>query len=503
MQTVTVTRPSKKRKSKKGGRGKATKGKAMSKNTKKSSRKRRKATTSGTKVARSVRTTSGRKTRRKKSTTSGRKTSRRRRTASGPNMMNFPANNSRKGGFLQLGNYWNQVGMRSVGQAGGMFGANVAGGFLATALNWILSKVKLVEVDENNQAIDGGTISPAWAKVLTSLAGSYLTWRFVPQTRYGIVNDMKDGAVTFFGFSTIMNALKATGMVPPSIGQWLGFAPSDADDGKPRTLMAVGSTVGQAVLTEEEVRSRVEDVKAKKGELEAAIGAVVGPLNPNQEAVYAAAAEHIASVDGPLDVVEFYLGQGNVAGAEQYLTQARGFSQVAEALLAGLTSGIGAAEPAPAPAAEPAPIETPDVVPIADAATGEVLDVPAPVAEQVATPTASGNALNLDLIYPWSQWVAQQKPGWSPSEVASAFVLKYLANNGHTWGYGPNAVTAARYGVSGPAYGNMNTGGQYPQQQQPSGVGLVVGGSLIPCGASPAEVSATVSGIFERYYGSY
>jgi len=492
MQTIAIG-AKRKKKGRKATKRKSRKAKAKARTTKgrKSTRRRRKATTSGRKVARPVRTTSGRKPSRRRRS--------RRRTASGP--MNMPMNRPRRGpmGFLQLGDYWRNVGMRSLGQAGGMFAANVAGGFLSKGVNWVKDRF---------DAAAG--ISDNWAKAITSILGSYLSWRFVPNMRQPMLRDAKDGAITFFGFSAVMNLLKAFGLgEKPGLASWLGFGADE--EGEMNTLMTVGNVGSTAVLTEEEVRARMADVGAKKGELESALAAVVGPLNANQEAVYAAAAEHIASVDGPLDVVEFYLGQGNLAGAETYLGSARNYAQVAEALLSGLTAGLP--EPAPVPAAEEPPIAMPDVVPIADAATGEVVEVPAPAPNQVEQPTAGGAALNLDMIYPWSQWVAQQKPGWSPSEVASAFVLKYLANSGHTWGYGPNAVTASRWGMGAPnmtaaglRYGNtpdMSVGGA-----RPAGVGLLVGSSwnqpqVIPCGASQPEVAATVGGIFENYYGSY
>ncbi len=306
-----------------------------------------------------------------------------------------------------------------------------------------------------------------------------------------------------------------------------------------------GGRVGVSILTKGDLLAKIEEQKAERDELEGALGAVAGDLSPEQDAVYVSAAEHIASVEGPLRAAEKLLENGRLYEGGEAIKDAMSLAIVGRALLSGLTAGAVAQVPGQQqqlvqqqlqlqqqlPAQLPAEAQAVaqqqitaqqqqlaqilqqggqglgDQLQIQDAESGQVQQVGAPSFEQVGVVTTGGMVLALDSLALWAQWVAQQYPGWSPSEVATAFILKYLNNQGHFYGFGINPVKAhdnwaAVYGsgaVSGPGttmgYSNVMS------SQAGEGIALTTGGHVYTCGGSDDEVLATVSGIFENQLG--
>lgn len=244
-----------------------------------------------------------------------------------------------------------------------------------------------------------------------------------------------------------------------------------------------------ALFSADELKAKLDSLDAEAGQLSGVVDQIdASQLSDSQHAVYLSAVEHIAAVKGPTGAARRMLDKGGMDSAVDAAKDSQHLIDVGRALLAGLTAekgGMGQMA---------SPVPTPEMVAIKDAATGEVKQIPAMSDAQVAQQTTSGLALNLDMIYPWSQWVASVNPGWSPAEVSTAFILKWLANNGHLFAYGPNQVTA----YSNWAPGNINGASQGGSR----GVSLTTSGQMYVSGFSPEEVYATVSGIYERHFGS-
>jgi len=138
----------------------------------------------------------------------------------------------------------------------------------------------------------------------------------------------------------------------------------------------------------------------------------------------------------------------------------------------------------------------------------------------VTVETAQGRALDLDTLYPWAHWIASNNKGWSPSEVTTAFLLNYISNNGHTWGYGGDQVTAwgaqVPPNISAPSASAVSGASMYngnnflvsgapvgtSQGEAPS-IGLVCSGYVHTAPAEANALQATVSGLFSTYFGGY
>lgn len=348
------------------------------------------------------------------------------------------------------------------------------------------------------------------------LAGTYLLKLWSPLRR-GLLGHLVEG----LGF------VSALGLGVAAV-KGIGEATQQEQIVKAPGLLA-GGQVGVSILSRADLEGKIGELQGERAELEGALGSVAGDLSSEQEAVYVSAAEHVASIQGPLDAAAKLLENGRMYEAAEAIKDSMSLAIVGRALLSGLTAGaaqqalpqqqaqlqqaqlqqvqVAAQQAAQLAQQQVQKIQQqiqdgqlPGSVQIQNAADGQLISVPAPADEDiVVTTTGGGSGLNLDGLAQWSAWVAQQQPGWAPSEVATAFVLKWLANNQHYFGYGPNAVVAHNNFGPGNLYGYSNVA----SQKQSPGLRLTTGGQVFTCGASQDEILGTVSGIFESHLGSF
>lgn len=407
---------------------------------------------------------------------------------------------------------WGNWAANLLSGVGGMIAANFAAG--ATA-NLAQSQFNPAGSDEEGSANPGTkALSSLGYMILAELGGAAVKDQYL--------KGALKGASTFLALSAVLNSVRMFGAGK----QWV------KDFWKKNSL--VGGTTGVALFNAADMQAKIDEVKAEAAELEEALASVQGDLSPEQEAVYVAAAEHVASIAGPLRAAEKLLENNRLYEGGEAIKDAMSVAIVARALLSGLTAGVAqqmpglqqqaavqqaqaqaqaAVQQAAAALQQQAPLQAqqmglqqlPDVVQVQDAQSGQIIDVPAPAAEQIAVGSFGGGPqqLNLDLLGPWAQWVSSQYQDWSPSEVATAFILKFLANNGHYYGYGPSSVVAMQnYFPTSPTSvgGYTNVGGQAPNP-----VALTVGGGAYAynVGGTSEEVLATVQGIFETHFGEY
>ncbi len=81
---------------------------------------------------------------------------------------------------------------------------------------------------------------------------------------------------------------------------------------------------------------------------------------------------------------------------------------------------------------------------------------PAPDPEAVVNSSGTvGSFLNVDSLMNWSNWLAQES-GRDQNDILTAYLLRFVGNNGRNWRFGPYQVTSATVGgvpiSEGPAY---------------------------------------------------
>ena len=445
-------------------------------------RRRRKSTSTSTSTSGSKKSTSGRRRRRRVGT-----------------------------GYLQRSQSPQRL---RLGAESAKLGGLVAGGLLGY---YALGSLREALPKTGNVARFMGDPGRVAVSSVAGLVASYAA-RYLRQLRSGFLGRMVDGlqyvSVLGLGISAIQ------GLALTQVGR-------DAKLNQLPGLVSGPGQLGVSILSSADLEGKIAELRGEREELEGALGSVAGDLTPEQEAVYVSAAEHVASVQGPLDAAAKLLENGRMYEAAEAIKDAMSLAIVARALLSGLTAGavqqqmpaqqqlaqqqalpqlqLQAAQQAVAQQALSLQQQMeqgllPAQVQIQNAADGQVITVPAPADEDVVVPVVGGGSgLNLDGLAQWSAWVAQQQPGWAPSEVATAFVLKWLANNQHYFAYGPNAV------VSQNNYGPGNLAGysNVASQQEAPALRLTTGGQVFTCGASQEEVLGTISGIFESHLGSF
>lgn len=376
-----------------------------------------------------------------------------------------------------------------------------------------------------------GDLSQGQRIMASSALGLVLAYgssALIPAVRRGILGNVWDGVKFVSALGLGIGALKAFG------GTQLGGDLRVNELDQAGLVSGPGGT-GVSILSRADLDNKIAELRGERDELEGALGSVAGELTPEQEAVYVSAAEHVASIQGPLDAAAKMLENGRMYEGAEAIKDAMSLAIVGRALLSGLTAGAAAQQQMPAqqqalPQLQQAQAQAdlaamqaqqaadlavqqvqkiqqqiqqgqlPASVQIQNAADGQVIDVPAPAdSDVVVQTTGGGSGLNLDGLAQWASWVSQQQPGWAPSEVATAFVLKWLANNQHYFAYGPNAVVSHNNFGPGNLYGYSNVA----PQQSVQGLRLTTSGQVFTCGTSQEEILGTVSGIFESHFGSY
>lgn len=474
---------------------------------KKRKSKSKKGVSARRRIRRRRKAASGAVRRRRRKSTSGAKSTkgrRRRRRRVGQSYLQQGRKQARQQQRLRLGEESSKVGGLLLGGLVGYYG-----------LGQVSDALKAQLPGEQN----------AGRLALTSglgLLGSYLLKMLRPLKR-GFLGHSVDGLAAVSALGLGIAGVK--GLADLTKSQALADAPG-----------LVGGTVGVSILSRADLEGKIAELRGERDELEGALGSVAGDLSPEQEAVYVSAAEHVASVQGPLDAAAKLLENGRMYEAAEAIKDAMSLAIVARALLSGLTAGAAQQQALPQAQAQIQAAQAqadlavaqaqqgaaqaiaqaqqqvqkiqqqiqqgqlPSSVQIQNAADGQLISVPAPADEDVVVQTTGGGSgLNLDGLAQWSAWVAQQQPGWAPSEVATAFVLKWLANNQHYFAYGPNAVVSHNNYGPGNLYGYSNVASQ---SQSPS-LRLTTSGQVFTCGASQDEILGTVSGIFESHLGSF
>jgi len=218
-----------------------------------------------------------------------------------------------------------------------------------------------------------------------------------------------------------------------------------------------------------EFQATVDDLKAKLAELGM-------PTGRDAKEVFMYAQRLLSYSTVNLENAQKFAEESDWATVENLLENVKEDTNIAQ----GLITGLAAAPSAPAQPVAPTQVSPAQVQPaqnqvIENVETGQQIQVQTPAVQEavvaektgVGEPETAGKAFYLDNILPWSQYVAKQT-GWTPTQAALSFVLKYLANNGHIWAYGPDSVLANRnyapYNVSGvqahsPAYAIATVGG--------------------------------------------
>lgn len=361
----------------------------------------------------------------------------------------------------------------------GMFLANMSG----TAFSWLVEKV----VGDN---------SPKWLNpnLLSSLLGGVVMWKLPDLLRLvgmdeladeldnkeSIWGNMRHGATLLFGLSVGIQSLGY-------VGKKMNFAIPGFTEGSVLDSLrkeideASGNVSGVGMLdiwSTDDYDTKMNEFQASVDELKSKLAELGMPTGRDAKEVYMYAQRLLSYSTVNLENAENFAEESDWATVENLLENVKEDTNIAQGLITGL-----AAQPETQQTAEPVvpqQVVPQQVVPsqqevIENVETGQQIQVQTPpvqeavIAEKtgVGEPETAGKAFYLDNILPWSQYVAKQT-GWTPTQAALSFVLKYLANNGHIWAYGPDSVLANRnyapYNVSGvqgnsPAYAIATVGG--------------------------------------------
>lgn len=358
----------------------------------------------------------------------------------------------------------------------GMFLANLTGSSFSWVVNTVMGKLGMTESKWLNSnfitAILGGVTMWKLPDILRLIGLNEVAGSF--DSRDTTLGNIRKGATLLFGLSAGIQGLGFAGKqlniaIP-------GFSSGSVLDSIKSTLSGVGLldvwSASDYSAKASEFEKSIEDLKNKLKDLGM-------PSSGPQKELYLYCIKLLGYATQNIISAKQFMDSNDLSSVDNLLEQAKEDIDITSGAIVGLSA-------APAPAVETAapvvPVAPTTVTPaqqtvIENPDTGAKIQVPAPavtetvVAEETAPgePKTAGKAFFLDTVLPWSQYVAKQT-GWTPTQVALGFVLKYLANNGHIWAYGPDPVVAyknyaAYSGVAGvngtnsPAFAVATVGG--------------------------------------------
>lgn len=329
----------------------------------------------------------------------------------------------------------------------GMFIAVMSG----SSLNWVMSKLNLLK---ENTSI---------RNLLVSAMGTGLSWKlpylldmiglkdFANKLESSpTMRSMLQGMTTMFGFST---AMAGFGVLGEKANISLPFIANETSLLSTISESADTMRTASGIFTDKDYTSKIEDLKASLSMLEAEYQKLPEPTTVELQQIYAQVKNQIGYAGLNLQTAQEYLNLGKSIAAENDLLNAQENIITVKAFLAGLTAMTSALPETTLPSETPA-VE--NVVQITNTETGETVEVPAP--ETVETPIEVaegqlGGAFDVNMIENWAGFVAPQI-NWTPSQVLTGFILRYLANNGHLWAFGKRPVDAymSVSGADEPAY---------------------------------------------------
>lgn len=328
----------------------------------------------------------------------------------------------------------------------GMFIAIISG----SSLNWVINKLKLFQ---ENTAV---------RNLIVSIFGAGLTWK-LPYllnmvglssiaSKFEESDTLKNilkGMTTMFGFST---AMAGFGMLSSSANIKIPFIASETSLLSTITEATDSMKSVSGVFTDKDYTTKIEDLKTSLAQLEAEFIKLPAPSTMEMQSIYGQVKNQIGYAQINISNAEGYLKEAKIVPAENDILNAQENIMTTKAFLAGLTAMTSL--PAPIDSAvSPTPTET---VTITNPESGEQVEVVAPANPE--TPIAIenqpvGGAFDVNLIENWANYVAPTL-NWTPTQVITGFLLRWIANGGHVWAYGKNTVEAYRSmaGVNDPAY---------------------------------------------------
>lgn len=320
-------------------------------------------------------------------------------------------------------------------QVVGMIIAVVSG----SSLNWVINKLNLfkenVAVRNLIMSIAGTGIAlklPALLRLIgmDSVATSLET--------NPSLNNMLKGATTMFGFAVAMSGV---GLLSEKTGISLPFIASETN-----LLSQINQSTGttSGIFGEGDYSAKIANLKESLTEAESSFAAVPSTSDYDKQEVMSYVRNMLGYAKINISNAEAYLSEGKYSLAEKDMAQAKEYILTTKAFLAGMTTAV-------VPAETTIPVAQPGEVVLENTDTGEQIAVVAP-AEPVEVPVDAGGqtagAFSVELIEGWANYIAPQL-GWTPAQVISSYLLRYLANNGYVWAYGRNPVQAYMPTTSG------------------------------------------------------
>ena len=343
----------------------------------------------------------------------------------------------------------------------GMFLANLSG----TSFSWLVSKVV-------------GDRSPAWLNpnLLSSVLGGVVMWKLPDllklvgmdelagnfENKESMFGNLRHGATLLFGLSVGIQSLGYAGkkMKIPIPGFSEG---SVLDSLKTEIGGAMGQTSGVGMLdiwSTGDYGTKMDEFQVQVDELKSKLAELGMPTGNNAKEVFMYAQRLLSYASVNLDNAKKFVEEADYGTVENLLENVKEDTNIAQGLITGLAASPAAsAEPVMAQQVAPQQVIPSQAQVLTNEETGQQVQVTSPAVQEalitektsIGEPETAGKAFYMDNILPWAQYVSKQT-GWTPTQAALSFVLKYLANNGHIWAYGPDQVLAQRKyapGVSG------------------------------------------------------
>lgn len=331
-------------------------------------------------------------------------------------------------------------------QIAGLLLANYSGGLFKFAISkipWIQNK-------------------PDYANLAIALLGGVASWRLPDILKAAGLHDLaskfddknsfygnaRNGAMLLYALSLVHNSF---GVVGKNIGY--DKFPMGLLSGKEGIVTSTTSGVGfLPVFGTSEFQKKADDLAIETSDLQSKLGQLPASSSPQGRTAMYHAQKLLDYAKVTNSNVQNFIRDGKFEEARESLGDIIEFNAVVTGLITGLAAGNGSAPELPGQGLDTITIQNEN---------GQAATVTPPPVEMKDVVDQEGKkveglAFSIDQILPWSQYVSQQMPGWTPTQAAVAFILKYLSYQGHTWAYGPQQVMASsNWGVSGsqiPAY---------------------------------------------------
>lgn len=353
----------------------------------------------------------------------------------------------------------------------GMFVANLTGSSFA----WLVEKIPGIK--------DSKFIN---SNLLTAVLGGVTIWKLPDilrllgmrevaeslDTKDSMLGNMRRGAALLFGLSAGVQALDYVGT------KFNVNIPGFSQKSMLSAFKAGVSGVGLLdIWSTNDYSTKLTDFEKVVEELNAKLKEIGMPSNRQQKELYLYAMKLLSYASININNTKTFMEKEDWSTVDNLMETIKEDTDISQGLIAGLAAAPApSVEPVEAPAVAPASQTLPTTETIVNPENGAKIQATTPAMAEVPVvektsegePKSAGKAFYLDNILPWAQYVAKQT-GWTPQQVATGFILKYLANNGHIWAYGPDQViayknyapfgTTAGVNANNPAYAIATVGG--------------------------------------------